>query len=114
MERFMPYAAIERGAIVSALFGERQDFGPLTAVEFTLSATAPSARGLGLTAALAARIKAEAESAFDRPLMLAETIAAPVMRSCHDLGMKCRGVLPAHYRIGVGERLFTNLYLWSS
>ncbi len=113
MERFIGYAVLERGAIVSALFGEPHDFGPLRAVEFTLSATSEPARGIGLTAALAARIKSEAESRYERPLMIAETIAAPVMRSCHDLGMQCSGVLRSHYSIGIGERLFTNLYLWS-
>ncbi|MEW6035959.1 MAG: hypothetical protein AB1529_05070 [Candidatus Micrarchaeota archaeon] len=113
MERFICYGVLERGAIVSALFGQPHDFGPLRAVEFTLSATSKAARGTGLTTALAARIKSEAESRYERPLMIAETIAAPVMRSCHDLGMQCSGVLRSHYSIGIGERLFTNLYLWS-
>ncbi len=108
----IPYGVLEGGKIVSALFGSVFHYGPLTAVEFTLSATKPTPLGLRMTSALAARIRAEAIERFRDPLMIAETIAGPVMRSCIDLGMDIRGVLPEHYRLSIGERTYTNFYAW--
>ncbi|MEW6722972.1 MAG: hypothetical protein AB1324_06945 [Candidatus Micrarchaeota archaeon] len=107
------FGVVQDGKLVSALFGIPLNFGPLTAVEYTLSATIPSARGVGLTSALALKIREDAEEKFRDPLMLAETVAAPVMHSCHDIGMSVRGVLREHYKIGIGERTYTNFYVWS-
>ncbi len=112
LSEWIPYAVVEGGRIVSALFGAPFSYGPLTAVEFTLCATKPSADGIGMTAALARRIRSEALSRFGESVMVAETIAAPVMRSCHSLGMEVAGVLPEHYRMSVGNRAYTNLYAW--
>jgi hypothetical protein len=112
LESDIPYAVVEGGRIVSALFGSVFRYGPLTAVEFTLSATRPSRGGLGMTAELARRIREEAVERFRDPLMVAETLAGPVMRSCHDLGMYPHGVLPEHYEITIGNRTYTNFYAW--
>ena len=109
----IPYAVKEDGKIVSALFGVPVRFGELDTVEFTLMATSSPMRGIDMTTALAAMIRTEAIERFGEPLMLAETIAGPVMRSCHDLGMELRGMLREHYLIGIKDRLYTNLYLWS-
>ena len=108
----IPYAVLKHGRIISALFGSIFSYGPLTAVEFTLSATKPAISGIGMTTALAGRIRAEAAERFASPLMVAETIAAPVMRSCHDLGMEPAGLLPEHYNIAIGQRTYTNFYAW--
>jgi hypothetical protein len=113
LEDLMPYAVMEGGKITAALFGAPVRFGDLSTVEFALSAMPPSARGIDMTTALAARIRAEAIERFGDPLMLAETIAAPVMHSCNDLGMKCSGVLREHYDMVIGDKRYTNLYLWS-
>jgi len=111
----IPYAVLEEGKIVCALFGEVCRFGEVHAVELTYSASAPSAskRGIGITIALAKKIEEEARRRFRSVAIFAETIAAPVMRSCHDFGMSHRGVLREHSRIAIGERVFTNFYLWS-
>lgn len=106
------YGVLENGRILSALFGSVFHYGPLAAVEFTLSATKPTPLGLRMTSALAARIRAEAMERFRDPLMIAETIAAPVMRSCVELGMEIRGVLPEHYKLSIGQRTYTNFYAW--
>jgi hypothetical protein len=112
MEGSIAYGASREGRLVAALFGCPADYGPLKTVEFTLSATLPTARGTGLTTALAAAIRAEAMRRFGDPLMLAETIAAPVMRSCRDMGMEVCGVMPEHTRIGIGANKYRNLYVW--
>jgi hypothetical protein len=112
MNDALPFAVLEEGRIVSALFGIPSFYCGRAVVEFTLSATSPSARGVGMTTALAARIKAEAEKKYGNPVMLAETIASPVMHSCHDLGMQCCGLLREHYKISVADRTYTNLYAW--
>ncbi len=112
LSRDIAYGVLEGGRIVSALFGSVFHYGPLKAVEFTLSATKPTPAGLRMTSALAARIRAEAIERFRDPLMIAETIAAPVMRSCIDLGMDIRGVLPEHYKLSIGDRTYTNFYAW--
>ncbi len=110
--RDMAYGVLERGKIVSALFGSVFHYGPLAAVEFTLSATKPSSMGLRMTAALASRIRTEAMERFKDPLMVAETVAGPVMRSCMELGMDIRGVLPEHYKLIIGNRTYRNFYAW--
>jgi hypothetical protein len=109
----LAFAVMKGGNIVSALFGMPFRYGDITAVEFTLCATEKTVRGIGMTTALAARIQQEAMLAFDNPIMLAETIAAPVMHSCHDLGMSWRGVLLDHFPMTVGNRTFSNLHVWS-
>jgi len=107
------YAVLQGGNIVSVLFGEIRKFDAVHTVELTYSATLPSERGAGMTVALAHKIKEEAVRRFPDPVIFAETIAAPVMRSCHDFGMSPRGVLREHFRIALGDLVFTNMYLWS-
>lgn len=109
----IPYAVIGKRRMVSALVGVPARFGELHTIEFTLMASAGGESAIPMTTALAERIRAEAMERFDKPLMLAETIAGPVMRSCHDLGMELRGLLKEHYHIGIKGRTYTNLYLWS-
>ncbi|MFN7991002.1 MAG: hypothetical protein U0R44_02475 [Candidatus Micrarchaeia archaeon] len=109
----IPYAVFDHGEPVSALLGSIRRYGELTVIEFTLSATAPSARGVGMTTALASCIVEEASGAYPSPLIVAETIAAPVMHSCHDLGMQVHGVLPGHYLMKIGRREYSNLFMWS-
>jgi hypothetical protein len=109
----LAFGMLSRGKIVSALFGETHYYGGIPVVEFTLSATMPSKRGIGMTTALASRIRAEAIARNSDSIMIAETIAAPVMHSCHDLGMLVRGVLREHYSMTIGNKTFTNLYVWS-
>lgn len=109
----IPYAVLEKGKIVSVLFGEIFEYGELTAVEYNHSVTKSTHGGISMTTALAARIRREAIERFIDPILFAETIAAPVMYSCHQLGMEIQGILPEHYRIRTGGRDFTNFYVWS-
>ncbi len=109
----IPYAVFENGRMVSVLFGEITEFEDVHVIELTYSATVPLKRGIGMTVALANKIGEEAEYRFHKLGIFAETIAGPVMRSCHDFGMTYQGLLREHYRIAIGDRLFTNLYLWS-
>ncbi|HSB46549.1 MAG TPA: hypothetical protein VLD37_00935 [Candidatus Bilamarchaeum sp.] len=107
------YGVFSKGRMVSALFGQTCHYGGIPVVEFTLSASIPSIRGIGMTTALAAKIRAEALERDGSSITLAETIAAPVMRSCHDLGMMPHGVLREHYSMTIGNKTYTNLYVWS-
>jgi hypothetical protein len=109
----LAFGVLSKGKIVSALLGETRRYGGIPVVEFTLSATASSARGIGMTSALASRIRAEALARNPDSIMLAETIAASVMHSCHDLGMSVRGILREHYSMTIGNKTYTNLYVWS-
>lgn len=107
------YAVIEHGEIASVLFGDIQPFEHVHVLELTHSATLASARGSGMTVALAMKIREEAERRFGTVTLFAETICGPVMRSCHDFGMSHRGVLPGHTRIVIGDHVFTDFHLWS-
>lgn len=109
----LAFGVFSKGRMVSALFGQTRLYAGIPLVEFNLSATLPTARGVGMTAALASRIRSEALDRNQDSVMLAETIASPVMHSCHDLGMEVRGVLREHYRMTIGNKTFTNLYVWS-
>ena len=109
----IPYAVIEDGRIVSVLFGDIYVFDTVHAIELTMCATVPSKRGIGMTAALAARIKEEAERRFPETLVFAETPCTTVMHSCHDFGMAPRGLMANYSFVVVGGRAFTDLHLWS-
>ncbi len=111
------YAVISEDRILSVLFGKIYVFGDRHAVELIYSATHPSVRGNGMTLALANAIRKDVEQQFRNPIIFAETLAAPVMRSCHDFGMNYVGFLPEHTHIETfsssGINKFTNLYVWS-